>query len=274
MKTWIITGCSSGLGKALAEAVLKRGWNAVVTARNIDSIKQLVDKYPAQALACSLDVTRQQDVTDVIDQAMSKFGVIDVLVNNAGYGYRSAIEEAVEQDIDDLFNTNVFGPVRLMKAVLPGMRALKRGTIINISSIAAQTAHPGSGYYSATKRALEGISESLYKETAPLGITVMVVEPGAFRTEFAGRSLKESPHPIGDYAGTAGLRRIENDHSQGTQPGDPTKAAELIIDVSCMDKKPFRLLMGSDAVNIVTEALGQQLSEVTAWSSRSITSDY
>src|ERR1700722_11354606 len=199
MPTWFITGCSTGLGRALAAAVLDRGDNAVVTARDAAAVRDLAGQYPGTALALSLDVTDGAQVVSAARAAEERFGGIDVLVNNAGYGYRAAVEEGDDADVKQLFATNFFGPVTLIKAVLPGMRARRSGAIVNISSIGARRTPEGSGYYSATKAALEGLSGSLRKELAPLGITVMAVEPGAFRTDFSGRSLAQSGTVIADY---------------------------------------------------------------------------
>lgn len=195
MSTWFITGCSTGLGRALATAVLERGWNAVVTARSVDKVQDIADAHPDTALALALDVTDSAEVTAAVEQAEARFGNVDVLVNNAGHGYRSAVEESDDAEVAALFATNFHGPVAMIKAVLPGMRARREGAIVNVSSIAGQYSAPGSGYYSATKFALEGMSDALRKEVGPLGIKVLVVEPGAFRTDFAGRSLQQSPPP-------------------------------------------------------------------------------
>src|SRR6185437_13108068 len=214
-------GSSSGLGRALAESVLEAGHNAVLTARNPDAVEDLVDAHAGSALAVALDVTDSAQVAAAVRAGEERFGGIDVLVNNAGYGYRAAVEEGDEADVATLFATNVFGPVALIKAVLPGMRARRNGAIVNISSIGARICPPGSGYYAASKAALEGMSSSLRKELDPLGIAVMVVEPGGFRTDFAGRSLQQSAEAIADYADTAGRRRKEYDTAHGNQPGDP-----------------------------------------------------
>jgi len=176
MATWLITGCSSGLGRDLAQAVLERGHNAVITARHPDSLKELVEAYPDNALAQALDVRNRDQIAQAVQAAERRFGSIDVLVNNAGYGYRAAIEEGEEADVTALFATNVFGPVSVIKAALPGMRKRRSGIIVNVSSVAPRIASPGSGYYSATKLALEGISATLRKEIAPLGLKVMVVQ--------------------------------------------------------------------------------------------------
>ena len=191
MSTWFITGCSTGLGRHLALAVLGAGHNAVVTARDAATVADLVEAHPDKALALALDVTDPTQIGAAVNKATERFGTVDVLVNNAGYGYRGAVEEGEDDGVGEQFATNFFGPVNLIKAVLPGMRAARNGTIVNISSISAQIGPPGSGYYSSSKAALEALSASLRKEVGPLGISVIVVEPGAFRTDFAGRSLRQ-----------------------------------------------------------------------------------
>jgi NAD(P)-dependent dehydrogenase (short-subunit alcohol dehydrogenase family) len=265
MSTWFITGCSTGLGRALAAAVLGRGDNAVVTARDVSRVRDLAGQYPGTALAISLDVTDTAQVAAAVRAAHERFGGIDVLVNNAGYGYRAAVEEGDDGDVQRLFATNFFGPVALIKAVLPGMRARRSGAIVNISSIGARRTPEGSGYYAAAKAALEGLSGSLRKELAPLGITVTAVEPGAFRTDFSGRSLAQSATVIADYAGTAGRRRKEHDTQHGTQQGDPAKAAQAILAAVGSPEPPGLLLLGQDALDTYRQAAEAQLAEVRAW---------
>jgi NAD(P)-dependent dehydrogenase (short-subunit alcohol dehydrogenase family) len=273
MTTWFITGCSTGLGRALAVAVLDRGDNAVITARSLESIADLADSHPGTALPLVLDVTDNDQVASAVQHAEARFGAVDVLVNNAGYGYRAAIEEGDGEDVQKLFATNVFGPVALIKAVLPGMRARRSGTIVNVSSIGARISPPGSGYYSATKAALEGITGSLRKELQPLGITAMSVEPGGFRTDFAGRSLTQSAEAIADYAETAGKRRKEHDTAHGTQPGDPAKAAQAIITVVTSPDAPELLLLGTDALGAIGGVLDGQRAEIDAWRGLSASTD-
>ena len=229
MSTWLITGCSTGLGRALAEAVIGSGHNAVVTARDPAKVADLADAAPERVLAVTLDVTDPAQVASAVRQAGERFGGVDVLVNNAGYGYRAAVEEGDDAEVRELFETHFFGTVAMIKAVLPGMRARRSGAIVNISSIGATVTPVGSGYYAAAKAAIEGMSGALRGELAPLGISVTVVEPGAFRTDFAGRSLAQTATVIDDYAGTAGQRRKEKDTMHGTQAGDPGKAATAII---------------------------------------------
>lgn len=274
MKTWLITGCSTGLGRSLAKAVLQKGDNVVVTARDTKKLEEFEKDFPRTALIVRLDVTDLPSVTEAVRAAKERFGGIDVLVNNAGYGYRAAVEEGNPEDTNRLFATNFWGPVNLIKAVLPDMRARKSGAVINVSSIAALRTAPGSGYYAASKCALEGMTEGLYLETAPLGIKVMIVEPGAFRTDFAGRSLTQSKTAIADYAGTAGTRRIENDKTHGAQPGDPDKGARLIIEAIEAEDAPLRLLLGSDAVRAADTVLESHKSEYDKWREFSRRSDF
>lgn len=274
MATWLITGASSGLGAALARAVLAQGDNAVVTARKTDHLQDLVDAHPERAFAVALEVADHDQVTAAVEAATQRFGRVDVLVNNAGHGYRAAVEEAAVEEVDELFATNFFGPVDLIKQVLPQMRQRRAGTIINVSSIAAPRSSPASGYYTATKAALEGVSDALNREVGPLGIRVLVLEPGAFRTDFSGRSLLQSSTVIDDYADTAGKRRKENDTTHGTQPGDPDRAAQVIIDTVNADKAPFRLLLGSDAISFVRNELQKRIDEINDWTKLSGTTDF
>jgi NAD(P)-dependent dehydrogenase (short-subunit alcohol dehydrogenase family) len=274
MTTWLITGCSTGLGRALAQAVLARGDNAVVTARDSSTLQELTAEFPTTALAVALDVTEQPQVEAAVQQAEERFGAVDVLVNNAGYGYRAAIEEGDDAEVRTLFDTNVFGPVAMIKSVLPGMRSRRSGAIVNISSIGARISPPGSGYYSASKAALEGLSGSLQKELQPLGISVTVVEPGGFRTDFAGRSLTQSAEAIADYADTAGKRRKEHDTVHGTQQGDPNKAAAAIITAVEASETPGFLLLGADAAKAFDAVEEAQRAEVDRWRELSVSTGY
>ena len=274
MSTWLITGCSTGLGRALARAVLDAGHNAVISARKVDTLADIAAGHSDSALALPLDVRDHGQVVDAARRAVERFGGIDVLVNNAGHGYRSAVEEADPAEVQELFETNFFGPVDLTRQVLPGMRQRRSGTIINVSSIAGRFSAPGSGYYSATKFALEGASCALRMEVAPLGIRVVIVEPGAFRTDFAGRSLQQSATPIGDYAGTAGHRRKENDYTHGTQSGDPARAARAIITIAEADNPPLRVLLGTDALKVIRTELEDQVAEIDAWEELSRSTDF
>ena len=274
MTTWLITGCSTGLGRALATAVLAHGDRAVVTARDADSVRDLAEAHPDSALALALDVTDDAQVAAAVDAAVERFGGIDVLVNNAGYGYRAAVEEGEEAAVQQLFDTHLFGTVRTIKAVLPGMRERRSGVIVNLSSIGARISPEGSGYYAAVKAAIEALTESLRKEVAPLGIRAFSVEPGGFRTDFAGRSLTQSAEAIADYAETAGKRRKEHDTVHGTQKGDPAKAATALIEAVESETPPSILLLGSDAFTAFHAALDALTSEVDEWEALSRSTDF
>jgi len=273
-KTWLITGCSSGLGQALAKEVLAQGNNAIVTARKEEDLQEFVKEYPQTAMVVPLDITDNERIAVVVQEAEARFGKIDVLVNNAGYGYRAAVEEGDLSDVRLLFDTLFFGTVALIQAVLPGMRSRRSGSIFNVSSIGGRYAAPGSGYYSAAKFAIEGMSDALRKELAPLGIKVTVIEPGAFRTEFAGRSLTGTTNEIEDYSETVGPRRKQNDKTSGTQTGDPQKAAKVIISIQENEPVPFRLLLGTDAIEGVRKELVSQLAEMEDWQGISASTDF
>ena len=274
MTTWLITGCSTGLGRHLAETALARGHQVVVTARDVSKVADIAARYPDTSLAIALDVTDDTQVSAAVDAATDRFGAVDVLVNNAGYGYRSAVEEGEDGPVRRLFDTHVFGTVRTIKAVLPGMRGRRSGTIVNISSIGARLSPAGSGYYAAVKAAIEALTLSLRREVAPLGIRALTVEPGAFRTDFAGRSLTQSASPIAEYAATAGARRIENDTAHGNQPGDPVKAAQAVVDAVESEDPPFLLLLGNDAVDGFTGALDALRADAESWESVSRSTDF
>ncbi len=275
MKTWLITGCSSGIGAGIAKAVLASGDQAVVTARNKDKVKDIVDAYPETALAVSLDVTDNESITNAVKEANEKFGTIDVLVNNAGYGYRSAVEEGEDEEIQKLFQTNLFGPINVIKAVLPGMRAQKSGAILNVTSIAAARSAVGSGYYASSKAALELLTDGLRKECEPLGIKVMVVQPGAFRTRFYDEeSLKGTKAAIGDYEATVGKSRPGNFENKHQQAGDPNKAGEIIVKVVNSNEYPQILTLGKAAVTAVKTTLEAKIAELDKYADLSAQADY
>ena len=274
MTTWLITGCSSGIGRGIAKAVLKHGDNAIVTARNISTVADIVENYPDTAIVVPLDITNKESIAGAVKAAKDNFGGVDILVNNAGYGYRSSVEEGEEESVNLLFDTNFFGPIALIKQVLPYMRAQKNGAILNVSSIAAARSGVGSGYYAASKAALELMTDGLMKEVAPLGIKVMTVEPGAFRTKFYDTSLKGTQKQIEDYADTAWKTRKENIVDNQDQPGDPDKAGEVIYETIQKENIPKRLLLGSDAVKIVSAEMKERLQEIEDWSAVSSQTDY
>jgi NAD(P)-dependent dehydrogenase (short-subunit alcohol dehydrogenase family) len=271
---WLITGCSTGFGRALADAVLKKGCRAVVTARAPATIRDFAERYPEQALIEALDVTDSAQIETVVRSAEARFGAIDVLVNNAGYGYLAAVEEGEDGEVRAMFETNFFGIVALTKAVLPGMRSRRKGHIVNISSIGGLIGFAGSGYYNATKFAVEGLSEALAKEVAPLGIRVTLVEPGPFRTDWAGRSLRTPKSGIEDYASTAGARRAMISNYSGTQPGDPARAASAIIGAVEAANPPLHLLLGRMASDAIKGELRDFTREIENWRSVSLSADF
>ncbi|MGV4793494.1 oxidoreductase [Rhizobium sp. F40D2] len=271
---WFITGASSGLGRALAAAVLARGWRAAITARRPEALKDLAAEHGDRALAVSLDVTDARSVARAVQEAEAHFGAIDVLVNNAGYGYLSAIEEGEEAEIRAQFETNVFGLIAVTKHVLPGMRARRRGHIFNVSSLGGLVAFAATGYYHATKFAVEALSESLFHEVKPLGIDVTILEPGAFRTDWAGRSMVESKTVIDDYAETSGKRRQSTRSVSGKQPGDPARAAAAIISAFEADEPPLRLLLGAPALKIARERLDALRANFDAWAETTLSADF
>lgn len=274
MKTWLITGCSSGLGKGIAKAVLKRGERAAITARDPGKLKEFQEQYPDQVLTLRLDLDDRDSMKQAVEQTIAHFGEIDVLVNNAGHGYRAAVEESEPDQISELFETNFFAPAELMKLVLPGMREKKSGIIVNVTSIGAVRGALGNGYYSAAKGALELLTEALAKETAHLGIRTMLVEPGEFWTGFYDEALGESKIKIPDYDVIS--ERYRKDHlvNHRDQAGDPMKGGEVIVDTILGEKMPFRLLLGSDAAGAAKAELENRLKEIEEWMETSRKSDF
>lgn len=273
-RVWFITGCSTGFGRELARLALEQGQRAVVTARNAASVEDLVAIAPERALAARLDVTKAADIEAAVAAATERFGRIDALVNNAGYGYQSSVEEGEEKAIRAQFDANVFGLFAVTRAVLHVMRAQRSGLIVNITSFAGFLGLPSSGYYAASKHAVEGWSDALAAEVAPLGIGVTCVEPGPFRTDWAGRSLHQTANSIADYAETAGARMAGTRNISGTQPGDPVRAAQAIIDLAGEDKVPRHLVMGKFAYDMVTRTLRERLDEVERLRETSLATDY
>lgn len=273
-KTWLITGCSSGLGHALAEHALNRGDNVAVTARDTTAVSDLVGRHGERALPLMLDVTDARSVGNAVERAEEHFGGIDVLVNNAGYGYLSAVEEGEDEAVRALFDTNVHGVVTVLKAVLPGMRARRAGHIVNVSSFGGLAAFAATGYYHATKFALEGLSESLAAEVEPLGIHVTIAEPGGLRTQWAGSSMQQSARHIDDYAPTAGARRTSTLGVSGKQPGDPDRAAAAIGAVVDSEQPPLRLLLGSDALGGARTRLRRLAGEIDINEALTLSADF
>jgi NAD(P)-dependent dehydrogenase (short-subunit alcohol dehydrogenase family) len=271
---WLITGCSTGFGRELAKLVLERGWRAVVTARNPSQIQDIAKGHADRALILPLDVTRGEQIAAVVAQTKQRFGRIDALVNNAGYGYLAAVEEGEDTAVRALFETNVFGLIEMTKAVLPVMREQGNGLIVNVSSIGGLASFAATGYYHATKYAVEGISESLATEVKPLGISVLIVEPGPFRTNWAGPSMQQSPTRIDAYAATAGERRRQTAERSGNQAGDPVRAAQAIIDVALSDTPPLRLLLGKMAFELARKKVDLLRADFEAWEATTLGADF
>jgi NAD(P)-dependent dehydrogenase (short-subunit alcohol dehydrogenase family) len=270
---WFITGCSSGFGHALAERVLASGHRAVVTARDKARVAELVAGADARALALDLDVTRPEQIAAAVAAAEARFGGIDILVNNAGYGYMASAEEGEDAEIRALFDANVFGVFAMTRAVLPGMRARRSGYIMTIGSTAGFIAGPAGGFYSASKHAIEGWSDALAGEVAPLGIRVTCVEPGSFRTDWAGRSLRQTRTRIADYETVVGGPQDRTANFTGKQPGDPAKAAKLMMELAELPDPPKHIVLGTSGMRFVTEKLNAVLAEIEAWREPSIATD-
>lgn len=264
-KVWFITGCSTGFGRYLAKEVLAQGYRAVVTARKREDIADIVAAYPETALALALDVTVPQQITAAVHAALQRFNQIDVLVNNAGIGYFAAIEESEEAEVRRMFEINFFGLANMTREVLPVMRKQRSGHILNIASIGGLRSFPGVGFYNATKYAVDGYSEALYKEVAPLGIRVTVIAPSGFRTDWAGRSAKNSAVTIEDYATTAGRNVGDIRGYSGKQAGDPEKAAKAMVQVTEAEHPPLRLLLGKAAMKGARIKLEELKTDFDTW---------
>jgi NAD(P)-dependent dehydrogenase (short-subunit alcohol dehydrogenase family) len=271
---WFVTGCSTGFGREFVRAALAHGFRVVATARDPKKIGDLIAGHENTARALALDVTNEDQIKHAVGEAERAFGRIDVLVNNAGYGYLAAVEEGEEKDIRAMFDTNFFGLAAMIRAVLPGMRARRHGYIVNIASVGGIVGFAGSGYYAATKFAVEGLTESLALEVEPLGIHVLLVEPGPFRTDWAGRSLKQSTHFISDYEESAGRRRRETAGYSGKQVGDPARAAEAVITALQSPTPPRHLVLGRVGFENVENHLRSMIQEVDRWKVTSLGADY
>ncbi len=273
-RVWFITGASTGFGRLLAEEVLKTGGKVVATARKLDKVSDLEAKYPQAAKALALDVTDAGQVDSAVTQAFAQFGQVDVLVNNAGYGVAGAIEEVSEAEFMPMFETNVFGLLRVTRAFLPYLRKQRSGHILNLSSIGGVVAGPGIGFYNSTKFAVEGLSEALAAELAPLGIRVTIIEPGPFRTDFLGRSGVLAKTRIADYDGTAGNMRKYFAENDGKQPGDPARAVQAMMQVVESPNPPLRLLLGASALQRLRTKLSHWEKEIAAWEQVTIGADF
>ncbi len=273
-RTFFITGASSGFGRAIAEAAVTAGHRVVGTVRNEDARQAFEALAPGHAFGRLLDVTKSGSSEVVVDEVECTVGAIDVLVNNAGYGHEGAIEESTLDDLLRQLDVNLFGAVAVLQAVLPHMRRRRAGRIVNITSMGGFITLPGLGFYHASKFGLEAISETLGKEVAQLGIRVTAVAPGAFRTDWAGRSMVRTPRSIADYDGVIDPWRERRQRYSGRQPGDPAKAAAAILQLIDSDSPPAHLLLGNDAIDRVREKLALLKSEIDAWESVSRSTDF
>jgi NAD(P)-dependent dehydrogenase (short-subunit alcohol dehydrogenase family) len=264
-RVWFITGASTGFGRLLAEEVLRTGGKVVATARRLDKVADLEAKYPKAAKALALDVTDAGQVDSAVTQAFAEFGQVDVLVNNAGYGVAGAIEEVSEAEFMPMFETNVFGLLKVTRAFLPYLRKQRNGHILNISSIGGLIGGQGIGMYNASKFAVEGLSEALAAELAPLGIRVTVIEPGPFRTDFLGRSGVIAETRISDYDNTAGNMRKYFSENDGKQRGDPLRAVQAMIQVVESPNPPLHLLLGVSALQRMRAKLDSWQKEIAEW---------
>jgi NAD(P)-dependent dehydrogenase (short-subunit alcohol dehydrogenase family) len=272
-QVWLVTGSSRGLGRAIVEASLKAGNKILATARNLESLKDLTRHYGDQVKLFALDVADESAAADAVRAAIEAFGSLDVVVNNAGYGNLSSIEETSMEDFRAQIETNLFGTIIVTKAALPYFRERKAGHFIQFSSMGGRIGPPGRGAYSAAKWGVEGFSEVLSREVAPLGIKVTIVEPGGFRTDFAGSSTRLSEgHP--DYDSTVGATaRFQRDYN-GKQPGDPKKAAKAIVQLANEQRPPLRLLLGSDAYNGAEKNDLARLEQARTWKELSLSTDF
>ena len=273
-RVWFITGCSSGFGLLLAHELLRRGDRVIATARDASKLDDLLTLYPDTARTFMLDVTKPAEIESVARLALTAFGHVDVLVNNAGYGVNGAIEEVAEDEFEPMFQTNIYGLIRNTRAFLPHFRERRTGHIFNLSSIGGLIGGAGWGFYNTTKFAVEGFSEALTGEMKPLGVHVTVIEPGPFRTDFLGRSGKLAANELPEYAQTAGKAREYLRTQAGKQPGDPQKAVEAIIAVADSPEPPLHLILGKIALTRFRDKLALWQREIAAWEPVTIDADF
>ncbi|OPC76511.1 short-chain dehydrogenase/reductase [Embleya scabrispora] len=272
-RVWLITGANSGFGQAITRAALAAGDTVVAAVRRPESLDELAAAHPGRVVPVALDVTDSARITAVVAEVMLWYGRIDVLVNNAGRGLIGAVEETTDRELRDLMDLHFFGPAALTRAVLPHMRRQGSGAIVQMSSMGGRFSFPGVGAYSATKFALEGLSEALAEEVSPHGIRVLVVEPGAFRTGFAGEGALGQSAPLDAYEETVGPVRAGLPGSDGKQPGDPDKAAAAILTVLAAEQPPLRLALGNDAADAIATRLKSAVEEAAAWEAISRATD-
>ena len=271
-KVWLITGCSSGMGRAFALEALHCGYRVVATARDPGTLRAIVEQHPERARALPLDVTDKRQVEAAVERTLAELGRIDVLVNNAGYGYLAAIEEGDEADVRAMFETNFWGTLAMTRAVLPHMRARRSGHIVNNSSQAGLMSKPGTGYYSTTKYAVEALTEALAEELAPWGIRVSALEPGPFRTDWAGRSMKSARSPIADYEAVHARTRMIAE-MDGRQPGDPRGAARALVEIVRAERPPRQLLLGRIVLDTYRAKLDAIRAALDDWEELSLRAD-
>jgi NAD(P)-dependent dehydrogenase (short-subunit alcohol dehydrogenase family) len=274
MRTWFITGASRGLGALVVEKALAKGDNVVATARNPKTVTERFGEHP-NLLAVALDVNDEAQAHEAARAAVARFGRIDVLVNNAGFGLLGAIEEATGEEVEAIYRTNVFGLLAVTRAVLPHMRRQRSGHILNFSSIGGYRSAAGFGVYCSAKFAVEGLTEALADELSPLGIFATAIEPGYFRTDFLeGNSLSISPMQIADYAQTAGVVREKARHISRNQPGNPVRLAEVLVDFVDMQNPPVRLPLGSDTVAAIEAKIASDTALLARMRAISISTDF
>ncbi len=273
-KVWLITGCSTGFGRELAKHVLASGYKVAVASRNTDDVKDIVTEYPDTSVAIKLDVTKPAEIKAAVEQALAKFGQIDVLVNNAGIGYFGAVEESEEDEYRRMFEINFFGLVNMTNTVLPHMRAKHTGHIVNVASIGGLVGFPGVGLYNATKFAVDGLSDALAKEVKHLGIHVTVVCPSGFRTDWAGRSANNSKIVIDDYNPSAHKNKDTIRGYSGAQPGDPVRAAKAILKAVESDNPPLHLLLGKAALKGALNKLETLKKDYDTWEETTVGADF
>ncbi len=273
-KVWFITGCSTGFGRELTKEVLAAGYKVVVTARKVEDVQDLVEGQVGDAIAIKLDVTKPEEITAAVEQALKYFGRIDVLVNNAGIGYFGAIEESEEDEVRRMFEINFWGLAAVTKAVLPTLRKQRSGHILNVASIGGLVGFPAVGFYNATKFAVDGYSDALSKELAPLGIKVTVICPSGFRTDWAGRSANNSKTVIEDYKATAETNKNNIRGYSGKQPGDPERAAKAIVAAVEAENPPLHLLLGKAALKGARNKLEVLKKDFDTWAETTEGADF
>jgi NAD(P)-dependent dehydrogenase (short-subunit alcohol dehydrogenase family) len=271
---WFITGTSNGFGRELVRETLRRGDSVIATSRTPQKVAEAFAEHKDRLLAVAMDLGSRDQITKAVDTGISRFGKVDVLVNNAGYGFIGAIEEATDDEIRRVHETNVFGLLRVLRAVLPHFRERKSGHVVNLSSISGLIGLPGFGIYNSTKFAVEGISEALAAEVAPLGIHVTIVEPGPFRTGFLAGSLAMAENEIPQYETTAGAARVGASTRNGKQPGDPSRAAMAIIKAVTSEKPPLHLLLGRFAYDNATAKTERLRKEFETWREVTLAADF